>query len=52
MAKVNVNGPEASDLWKILNSTENYYKQKKTLKDWTKFLLNKDGIPIQRFQPD
>lgn len=48
-AKINVNGEDADPLWKYLKS-----KQGGTLTDgikwnFTKFLINRDGIPVGRY---
>ena len=65
MGKVNIHDPEAGDLWKILKTKENYLINEKVEEkepeldddledeklDWTKFLINREGIPIQRFGP-
>lgn len=50
-SKVNVNGDDAHPLWKYLK-----YKQGGTLGDgikwnFTKFLVNQEGQPVQRYSP-
>ena len=50
-AKINVNGKDADPLWKYLKS-----KQGGTLGDFikwnfTKFIIDKNGIPISRYSP-
>lgn len=50
-SKIDVNGSDAHPLWKYLKD-----KQGGTLGDFikwnfSKFLINKDGIPVKRYAP-
>lgn len=51
-SKVNVNGPSAHPLFKFLTTSKPGLLGSEKIKwNFTKFLINKDGVPVKRFSP-
>jgi len=51
-AKVDVNGPDAHPLWRTLTQEKPGILGTEAIKwNFTKFLVNRDGIPVARFAP-
>ena len=51
-AKVDVNGPNAHPLWRYLTQEKPGILGTEAIKwNFTKFLVNRDGIPVARFAP-
>lgn len=50
-AKVKVNGPEAHPLFRFLKEQLGGFLSKKIKWNFTKFLVDQNGIPLQRYAP-
>ena len=51
-AKVEVNGPDAHPLWRYLTETKPGLLGTERIKwNFTKFLVNRDGVPVARYAP-
>lgn len=52
MAKINVNGPEADPLFEYLKDQARGLMKTRAIKwNFTKFLVNKDGVVVKRYAP-
>jgi len=52
MAKVNVNGPDAEPLFEYLKDQARGLMKTRAIKwNFTKFLVNKDGVVVKRYAP-
>ncbi len=52
MAKINVNGPEADPLFEFLKDQARGLMKTRAIKwNFTKFLVNKDGVVVKRYAP-
>jgi glutathione peroxidase-family protein len=51
-SKINVNGNDAHPLWKYLKSKQSGFLVDAIKWNFTKFLVNKEGIPVKRYAPN
>ena len=52
MQKIEVNGKDASPLWEFLKKSKPGLLGTTGIKwNWTCFLINKEGVPVERFSP-
>jgi len=51
-SKINVNGNDAHPLWKFLKNKQPGFLVNAIKWNFTKFLINKQGVPVARYAPN